>query len=1208
MSRYEDYREDVYRRQKGQFHFSVQEPSPASSPVQQREVEQPFRVMNPPVTPLTPVVGASSQGEGVLFRRNSPSRLAPLDRKSSSTSPKRSSKNCIPSLNNPYARRPSQTKTRSPLSGSSASGKSRQQGGSGRRNGTTSPAMREKDRLRLDTLMGMGTESYLRTLSLKNSSDGNRPTLKGREGRAKSNTQVLLGDIPETLVKRRYPTTKDEKLDAFWSPSSDHNMSQQWLNSYAHDAQFFTSRARWSNVKLMEAEDMSIGCFSPYPGSFLGAVVSQQLISEETKMAASVDSDCPDLVHTAVQHIMQGIYSDGPGAARVRSDYRNEDPLSKAEDAAENSGDGTGHLDNSKLITDRESELDRGTPVVLMKALLDVPTFSRRAQLLRDEKEHEHILLPEFAEALEQLQSQRKKEQDTMINTVKRYQLKVISKIFRRWHQAAKSGKKAVEMLSMFLRDAHDIKPRDVLKAWYHVAQTTKYHREIAFEKTAKQEMDKIQEELARIRQKTMDHMAKIDAAMREGDLLDLELKDALKKLHDPARQPPTLLKMLEGVNVAISLMGNICMHQQSGNAHETHRNDKGAARLTHVYNKTPFRFESEFSSPDRWPREAPDPDVEDGIRKWRPGRLKNDEFTHAFEPFKTVAGKHLVRWANHVLEQNHQDNTPGAGATASYEGGSLCIINPNVDLEDGKILAVLHRSTPGVRVGIEKHSAKLARGGGGGGAAAGSRPGSRAAAMKEAPPLAKLLDSYDNVHRAKCMLQEGRRFMRPPMARYVTCELLTGVKEPPSPEEIAAHEKRMARLAAREKESGIIVHVMSRYMGMRIHIHDTKSRVKFAMLAELMGRHPGGSLSPPMEFENRMLKLLEEATDIWHISRDGFGKLVEDTPVSQTDEFMIELAKSMGEQWSRSQDIAEWVAQGMFDCLYDRAEWMTWRNELTFVQWQSVCTTVLSRKVKTEEDVDDGSFTTIDPLQLMGSVFKKLKIHENPTEYERALAEIVKYCKSRIRDLKRIFQYYAAAEEGDANSMDHVEYWKFVRECKLQKDRRALPSVRVDLCFQAANMDYTLTGADRQASDDGELESVEWIEVMTRLCSWRYPKKPPCLDQRFYKMMQEEVLENACSVDIDVFRERLSGDKVQDCLKKHRKNIKAIYTVYAADDDSDDAVGQLDTMNCKELTSFCKEMKVRLMNLDFQIPCYLFLLTHTPSPPSPPSPSPPTP
>ena len=173
------------------------------------------------------------------------------------------------------------------------------------------------------------------------------------------------------------------------------------------------------------------------------------------------------------------------------------------------------------------------------------------------------------------------------------------------------------------------------------------------------------------------------------------------------------------------------------------------------------------------------------------------------------------------------------------------------------------------------------------------------------------------------------------------------------------------------------------------------------------------------------------------------------------------------------------------------------------------------------------------------------------------------------------IFQYYAAAEEGNANSMDHCEYWKWVRECKLQKDRKALPSVRVDLEFQAANMDYTKTGSERLASDDGELESVEWIEVITRLASFRYPKKPKLLDERYVKMMQEEVLENACSVDIDVFRERLAGDKVQECLKQNKRNLKGIYTVYAADDQSDDAVAQGDTMNNKELCSFCKEMKL---------------------------------
>jgi hypothetical protein len=302
---------------------------------------------------------------------------------------------------------------------------------------------------------------------------------------------------------------------------------------------------------------------------------------------------------------------------------------------------------------------------------------------------------------------------------------------------------------------------------------------------------------------------------------------------------------------------------------------------------------------------------------------------------------------------------------------------------------------------------------------------------------------------------------------------------------------------------------------------------------------------------------------------------LIFKTPVEHSDEEMIDLSKIFKKNHKSVDSISKWCSNSMSFTLDDRDEWMRWREEVTFVCWQSMCTTVLSRKVKIEEDIDDGSFTTIDPLQLMGSVFKRLKIHEDIPEQERCLSEIVKYCKSRIRDFKRIFQYYAAAEEGDANSMDHAEYWKWVRECKLQKERKYLPSVRVDLEFQAANMDYTKTGSERLESDDGELESVEWIEVITRISSFRYPKKPTGLDERFVKMMQEEILENACSVDIDVFRERLAGEKVQNMLKMHKRNLKGVYTVYAADDQSDDAVAQGDTMNNKELVSFCKEMKL---------------------------------
>jgi len=993
-----------------------------------------------------------------------------------------------------------------------------------------------KERMRLDSLIGIGSRSYLSTVEKRASNK----SPKKRTKKVLSNTQMLLGNIPETLIKRKYPTTTDEKLQAYWSPNTDHNLNQEWVDKFAQDAPFFTSRAKWTSMKLMEAEDMSRGTFSPYPAAFLGATVSQQMIAEETKLAETVDADCPDLIHTSIAHILQAIYSEGEASARIRKEFRDIELIQK--DQIQPKGMGA-------------------EPIVLMKHLLEVNTFSRRAQLLREEKEHEHLLLPGFADALEQLQGQRKKEQETMINTVKRYQLKVVAKIFRRWAESSKASKKAVQMLSMFLRDSHIITARQVFKEWFHVAQTCKYHREIAFEKTAKQEMDIILKELAHIRELTMSHMDKIDATMREADLLDGELEAALKKLHDPARQPPTLLKLLQGMSSALSLVGNVCLHQQASNVHEEHRVGKGTANLSHIYNRQPVKFKDDFSLPDRHDRDPLDPEIEDGILRWTPGQLKNDEYTPAFEPYKTDAGKCLVRWVNHILEK----------PTCPIKG--MALINPALDLDDGKILAVLHRGCPAVKEGISKKQQRAASRGMTG-ASGGSRPGSRADDGSTID-LMELVDTYKQVPRAKVVLKEMRKLVRPPMGRYCTSEDLTGEPEPPTPEEIAAHEKRMARLKEREKECGIIVHVMSRYMGMRIHVHDQKQRIKFAVLGELLSRHPGGGLKPPPELEQRSLSHLNKATEDWHMARDDYGKLVEETPISKTDEYLMELAEKLKTAWSSSQDVCDWVSHNMVECLTDRNDWCKWRDQLTFLTWQSLCTTVLSRKVKVEEDVDDGSFTTIDPRQLMGSVFKRLKIHDNTPEQERCLAEIVKYLKSRIRDLKRIFQFYAAAEEGDANSMDHVEYWKFVRECKLQKDRRALPSVRVDLVFQAACMDWTLEGKERGESDSGELESIGWIEEMVRLASWRYPKKPPTLDARYNKMMQEEILENACSVDIDVFRERLQGDKVLSCLAKNRRNLKAIYTVYAADDDCDDAIGQMDTMNCKELTSFAKEMKL---------------------------------
>ena len=192
----------------------------------------------------------------------------------------------------------------------------------------------------------------------------------------------------------------------------------------------------------------------------------------------------------------------------------------------------------------------------------------------------------------------------------------------------------------------------------------------------------------------------------------------------------------------------------------------------------------------------------------------------------------------------------------------------------------------------------------------------------------------------------------------------------------------------------------------------------------------------------------------------------------------------------------------------------------------------------------------------------------------DEEMTEITKVLRNRIRDLKRIFQFYAAAgDNGQATSMDNAEFWKFVKDCKLQKDRQKLPSVRVDLIFQACNIDYSLVGAARIASDDGELDPTEWVEGLCRLAMYRYTKGS--VAKRLSKMLNEDILPNACSLDIDVFRDRLGGDRVKDTLQMHKVNCKPVFVEYAADDQSDGAVDSLESMNSAELVTYCRDMKL---------------------------------
>ena len=82
-----------------------------------------------------------------------------------------------------------------------------------------------------------------------------------------------------------------------------------------------------------------------------------------------------------------------------------------------------------------------------------------------------------------------------------------------------------------------------------------------------------------------------------------------------------------------------------------------------------------------------------------------------------------------------------------------------------------------------------------------------------------------------------------------------------------------MARLAAREAESGIIVHIMSRYCGQRIHVEGREIPLKFALIVAMLSKSDG-FMYIPEEMEHREFLLVEEANTKWNEFRATCIKL----------------------------------------------------------------------------------------------------------------------------------------------------------------------------------------------------------------------------------------------------------------------------------------------------------------------------------------------
>jgi len=984
--------------------------------------------------------------------------------------------------------------------------------------------------------------------------------------------------VPNTVISLHKKGSKnDEKFNKKISSSYDNTCEEIWIYNYANDKHKYHSESLWAQTTL--AESLILVKTNTLPANAIASMCAQMLLDMEDKFASIFGP----VVHKMCDDVLNSIF-----ILRNEEGYPSCDAASQIIErndvfARQGGGNANGMGACLEGVEGSKRKLE-----LFMKC----PTYFDQCRYLWGLLKQEIVIRPHCFKKMEQMRKEKLMEGRMIHRSCNHWARGIKFVIFQAWKKELVLDSNR-HLLGKYLMAFMQVTAKDVFFAW------KKSHKErMRTKKMMGVEEAKKSAELAKKETKALDmanngQLVANRKARAAAEAVMTKVAAAKEIYEQPARQTPALLKVIKSFAKTYKLFADFQDRENEDHIREQFRIGDDAIRLDPLYKWTGVGVnletyeknkernakesgaaaganagESEKLRPDDL-LDAGEYDVEtdcddadeETILKWRPGTFASVEKTPAFHPMSTRAGRRTMRWLNNSLRHFKYDQ----GEDARRGLGRVPPVREHADLADGRAIEALlvhlankaeevHGSCPSVKNAYEQLDANVKR--------------EREARVEDCSR-----EFYDKSPQI-LNIMSALRFCRDNFntsCRYMEQEFITSLKIPETSEEKAKREYRLAKLAEREKETGIIVHVMSRYMGQRIHVLHVNEPKTFAMLAELFTGY----------FKDCQA-MIDEDTYIKGVYKNelrarGRDRLVatmsdiaEKGAVYYSHERLLELAKEMEKYNELCKEPQEILFKNYLRCLDDRLRYRSHLPELIRLTYQSLCTTLLSRKVRTEEDLDDGTYTTVNALQLK-SEFKRIGVISD-IAIEEELAEVTAVLKNRIRDLKRIFSFYAAAGDGGpATSMDSSEFWKFVKDCKLQKDRQRVPSVRVDLIFQACNIDYSLVGADRIASDDGELDPGEWVEGLVRLSMYRYVKGT--VGKRLEKMLNEDILPNACSLDVDVFRDRLGGDRVKDMFQAHKPNMRPVFSEYAADDQSDGAVDAMDSMNSAELVTFGREM-----------------------------------
>ena len=160
---------------------------------------------------------------------------------------------------------------------------------------------------------------------------------------------------------------------------------------------------------------------------------------------------------------------------------------------------------------------------------------------------------------------------------------------------------------------------------------------------------------------------------------------------------------------------------------------------------------------------------------------------------------------------------------------------------------------------------------------------------------------------------------------------------------------------------------------------------------------------------------------------------------------------------------------------------------------------------------------------------------------------------------------------------MFRAEVWKFIRDCKLNADKKKLPSSKLDqiLATSCSRINTNTTANNGTTSTSGGKDNalcrIDFTYCLIRIAYAKY--KEGSVSQRLSDMMVHDINNNAFKVEVDVFRDKISSPKMVEILQRHQVKLRKIYDIYSAADDTGDAVLSLSTMNIRELVKLFRDL-----------------------------------